>query len=87
MSKSGYTDTITHGDFEIAWLNDEKTRLSVCYTGEIPSLFEGPDGELVEDPGSVEFPSDKEISKIVGKEVAFFDVGDHCEYVESIYHA
>jgi hypothetical protein len=86
VNRTNYTNTITHGDFEMAWLNDEKTRLSVCFTGEVPTYLD-PSGEEVADTGAVDFLSDKKISNIVGKKVIFHGGGDHDKYVEQIYHA
>lgn len=71
-------------DFFFAWLNAERNRLSVIFDGEVPTIT-NPEGESVEDPGSVSWPTDEEISAAVGKRVAFSDKGD--SLCEGIFHA
>lgn len=69
-------------DFTFKWLDESQTRLSVRYTGEVPAVV-APDGQLVEDPGLVAWPTDSEISAAVGVEVVFKDAGD--DLLEGIF--
>ena len=71
-------------DFVYAWLNDERTRLSVRYIGEVPTVYD-PDGNEVEDAGSITWPNDGEVSATVGRAVEFADAGD--DLCEAIFHA
>ncbi len=73
-------------DFRYTWLNDERTRLSVAFHGEVPEAID-PDGKAVPDAGLVDWPSDAAISKAVGRTVDFADAGDDPSRPEAIFHA
>jgi hypothetical protein len=73
-----------NSDFRFTWLNEEKTRLSVNFVGEVPEVYDHKD-DLVQDAGLIDWPSYTEISQIVGKQVEFSDKGD--DLLEGIFHA
>ena len=64
-------------EFRADWLDDEKTRLSVR-TSHM---------EIDENTGvdHTNWPSDKQVSAIVGTPVKFADAGDNSEESESIF--
>ena len=71
-------------EFGFAWLDEENTRLSVRYLGEVPTILDS-EGNEVDDAGLIDWPSDSEISEAVGKKVVFADKGD--DLTEAIFHA
>ena len=70
--------TIKNGalTFTASWLNDEQSSLSVVVSSSL--------GELEFDElTNLSWPSDSEISKLVGRKVSAFDAGD--SIAETIY--
>lgn len=73
-------NAITKNDltFTANWLNDERSSLSVVVSSSL--------GELEFDElTNLSWPSDAEISKLVGRDVVAFDGGD--SIAETIYFA
>jgi hypothetical protein len=65
------------GTFTADWLNADRTRLSITTP------------DVVEDANGVDrtdWPTDEQVSRLVGMEVQFHDSGDNPKLAEAIYH-